>query len=278
MNIKRLFFCFYIPVLLAGCSAFDIDGQSMNSRTIKAENRMLLVTDKAPILLKDKSGGVVIQQKRVVCAEPSPDAMTALAMSGALKAPIFGKEVEVSGAMNQSISELGERTPVIQMLRDSLYRACEAHMNGMLNEQEYQFILKFFDVYSVTVMAIEDLTRVSRAPVILSSGANAKINADKSQEASVTPAAGSSSQTVTTDKTGVAKEVNSILCNYYQLKFELIKGIRFEKLIGKLNDAIKAMPNNMGSNVEVRDSIAEIKNQIEKSSGSLTCVGAAKGS
>lgn len=241
MNSMNIFLVFAITLFLNGCSAFGIDGW-LNSRTVAAEERLLLVTDKAPVIKRTASeislanGGreivnteVVTGQRRVVCAEPSPDAMTALAASGSLSGSYL-QQVDASAAFafSQSIGELGERTPVIQMLRDELYRACEANMNGLLSDNEYKEILAYYDIYSMTVLAIEDLTKRPRAPLIIDTSANAKVNAENGQDISAqgqqsegVGTAGSENSQEAGEKAEVAKEVKNILCNYYELKYQL---------------------------------------------------------
>jgi hypothetical protein len=210
-------------LFLSGCASFDIDGKYNNSRTLQAEERMLLVTDKANL----KLNGNVTQGAggRIVCAEPSPDAMSALAYSGTLKGGYGQASLEASAAMSQTLGELGERTPVIQMLRDSLYRACEALMNGQLSDREYKQIVKFFDVYSMTTLAIEDLTRTPHPPVIVGANGNAKVNADASLESNTqnqsTVTANTNASDDLANKEKVANAVKSILCNYYQIKLKM---------------------------------------------------------
>jgi hypothetical protein len=159
-----------------------------------------------------------------VCAEPSPDAISAIAFSGGLKADVNGQGGNINGAFSQSLGELGERTPVIQLLRDSLYRACEAHMNGVIDAGQYQNILAFFDIYSTTLLGIESVTHSSRAPVVVQNTATSKVNSDKSIEA--TAAGNNPTPPVTTSvlpSKDIATTVKDILTNYYNAKMELIK-------------------------------------------------------
>lgn len=152
--MKKILLVMMICVLLTGCSWFGIDGNFLNSRTLKAEDRMLLVTNKGG---KDKT-------KRIVCAEPSPDALLAIGASGSIKLPEQYSGVEAAGSFAQALSELGERTAVIQLLRDGLYRACEAYMNGAIGEEEFRReVLIYYDDFAVALFAIEALTRQERS-------------------------------------------------------------------------------------------------------------------
>ncbi|MGR9107847.1 MAG: hypothetical protein ACU843_13035 [Gammaproteobacteria bacterium] len=239
MNYKKVLSALSLP-LLAGCSAFGIDGDFFNSRTIQAEDRMLLVTEKAPVL--NKATGEIRYTKRVLCAEPSPDAMSAIAFSGALEGSYQGATGGLTQSFGQSLGELGERTPVIQMLRDSLYRACEAHMNGLLSEDEYYEILAFFDIYSATVLAIETLTRSPRAPVTINASGTAA-NSGKSSLAQ-DEGGGQSEHTGMASATGggespavamhnapskeTAEAIKGILDNYYKTKLTLFSLMKLD--------------------------------------------------
>lgn len=97
----------------------------------------------------------------MICAEPSPDVATAISRSFALGLAASAQTPEgvsaqgalqVSNSLAQSMAQLGERTATIQLLRDSLYRACEAYANGALSSTSYALILSRFDVLAATMM------------------------------------------------------------------------------------------------------------------------------
>jgi hypothetical protein len=213
-------------LILTSCSSFGIDGWWHNSRTVTAKDRMLLVTDKGVEtdsdgkVLRDKNGKTI--PKRVVCAEPSPDAISALAFSGSLEAILPNNTTaKAQGEMAQTLSELGERTPVIQMLRDSLYRACEAHMNGLMSKDEYNDILAFFDLYSLTLLGIEDLTYSHRN--LSTASASTKNN-------SLSP---NLPQPTSDNKVPVSTDVKSILIEYYKAKSALFCMLEMKKRYSK---------------------------------------------
>lgn len=134
------------------------------------------------------SGGVilsadtraVIAQNGKVCAEPQPDAMRAVAteLAAALKAegpaslfaPGAGGTVSAGGsasaATREAIASLGQRTPTVQVLRDALYRACEAHMNGLLEPGHVRFIAGRLDNVMIGLHAIDGLTGMHGGPAI----------------------------------------------------------------------------------------------------------------
>ena len=130
MSIRNKIFALSITFICTGCSSFGIDGPFLNSRTLEAHERMLLVSDKGTRKVKNGSSIAFQTNNRVICAEPSPDAIMALAASGALEGTFGTQGIQASGALSEAVGQLGERTPVIQLLRDSLFRSCEAYMNG----------------------------------------------------------------------------------------------------------------------------------------------------
>jgi hypothetical protein len=118
-----------VALCLGGCSStihkrFSIDEAPPSSLSLDAKQRLFLVTDK---------GGRKGENKRVVCAEPRPDAVMGIAASGALKAAMADKgSAKIAASLAEAIGELGDRIPTIQLLRDALYRACEAYLNEYL--------------------------------------------------------------------------------------------------------------------------------------------------
>lgn len=98
---------------------------------------------------------------RILCAEPSPDAMSQMAAAFAVQAQVQTKGVEVGGALQQSFTEaatrIGNRTATIQLLRDGMYRACEAYANGLIDDFGYSMILTSVDNVMVQLVALETL-------------------------------------------------------------------------------------------------------------------------
>jgi hypothetical protein len=99
-------------------------------------------------------------QDRIVCAEPSPDVSQAL--SEALKLALAVK-VETQGegslgvdrSFSHSIAQLGERLAVIQLLRDKMFRACEAYANGAVQASGYTLMLARLDKTMTTLLSAE---------------------------------------------------------------------------------------------------------------------------
>ncbi|MEE1673729.1 hypothetical protein SNR37_003156 [Agarivorans aestuarii] len=119
---------------------------------------------------KTRNTGVAIHldmQQRLVlvnglqeyCAEPSPDAIAAFAASAAASANV---EQKVNGALaaavGNNVSSTGLRTQSITLMRDSLYRMCEAYANGKISDIQVANLLARSQNMSMVILAIEQLT------------------------------------------------------------------------------------------------------------------------
>lgn len=135
-----------LALALGGCAAQSLShSNTLDGVTTDATKR---------IVISGKRDG-----KTIVCAEPSPDAMSAL--SASLAATLTDPKTQINGSISagfqQSLTQIGVRTATIQMLRDGLFRACEAYLNGALDEADYVLITTFFPQTAATLTAIEAL-------------------------------------------------------------------------------------------------------------------------
>ncbi|MCU0870334.1 MAG: hypothetical protein MUF30_12200, partial [Burkholderiales bacterium] len=130
---------------------FAVDGKDAKSLALDARQRAIVSLERPDVA---GTGRV-----RVVCAEPSPDALVSIAASGGLGVDVAGKgRVDGRGAISENALLTGRRTQTIQLLRDGLYRACEAFANGAISSDEYARILSRIDDLAVTLVAIDGLT------------------------------------------------------------------------------------------------------------------------
>ena len=125
----------------------------------------------------DRASGRVIPSA-ITCAEPSPDVALAfgegrsrgLTLGGleALLAPpaaAAGAARPSAGDLNvalslaashaEAVAQLGERLATIQLLRDGLYRACEAYANGAITPTIYTLMVSRMDELLVTLLSTE---------------------------------------------------------------------------------------------------------------------------
>lgn len=108
-----------------------------------------------------------------VCAEPSPDALSALAASLGLNLSLSDAEqLAISQSISESTGTLGIRTVAIQALRDIMYRNCEAYALGGVSEIGIETLQRRFQSTMVAIIAIEQLTGAVRAPSIILSGSS----------------------------------------------------------------------------------------------------------
>lgn len=211
-------------IALSGCNTIHKpvsidDGVGL---AVDAKQRLVLVTEQ----------GGYTQNERVVCAEPSPDAITSIAF--ALSASAGTPEVggAIGAGFGEAAASIGLRTQTIQLLRDGYYRLCEAYMNGTISRQQYTFALVNIDRVMVPLMAIDAIAGTPRAPAVVISASNpgASSSANLSDDvaagsdgtgaqpaslnttASVSPStANVDIETVTQTKGGLSKEESAVL-------------------------------------------------------------------
>jgi hypothetical protein len=132
--------------------------------------RRINVADKSTAL--DIKTRVVYTKGQVTCAEPSPDALTALSASGALS---FGADLETKAETAKAVANaaagvsensafIGLRTQSIQLLRDAMYRLCEGAAGRLISEVEFAQLQRRFQSTMLGLLAIEQLT----GPVVAS--------------------------------------------------------------------------------------------------------------
>ncbi|MBC3952036.1 hypothetical protein [Pseudomonas folii] len=143
-------------LILAGCT---IPWRS--TLTLQAEDRIVTGIERPTVI-----DGVAYNQ-RIICAEPSPDALKAIAASGSLsKSDILA----ISGAYQEAGANIGLRTQSIQLLRDQLYTLCQAYANGVINQATYMMYLTRNQRNTVAILAIEQLTGVTKGSIATVTG------------------------------------------------------------------------------------------------------------
>ena len=166
MKWKTKYSALLLVIFILGCGNLnsihrDFNVDDGNGALIDIKQRAIIVSKKT-----DKSG-TSAERKTVVCAEPSPDALSAYAAELAAEADL-PQEVTARfvSAFQESSSFNGLRTQSIQLLRDSLYRICEGYMNGALDELQYDILMRRYQKYMVALLAIEQLTGTIRSPTV----------------------------------------------------------------------------------------------------------------
>lgn len=120
-----------VILLLAGCANFnsvhrDFNISNGNGALIDIKQRAII----ASVVKTKKSDNTEITETRV-CAEPSPDSLSAYAAELAAKADNGQVAAGLSAAFQESSAFVGLRTQSIQLLRDASYRLCESYLELM---------------------------------------------------------------------------------------------------------------------------------------------------
>lgn len=160
---------------LAACGNLNsihrtLDTASGTGALIDAKQRAIIVSQRSDEVTSNEQTSQ--REKRyIACAEPSPDAMSAYAAEFSAElakssADGGNRSAAIKGALQEAAAFIGMRTPSIQLLRDAMYRTCEAYANGGIDKGQYELAMRRYQRYTVAMMAIEQLTQAGRVPSI----------------------------------------------------------------------------------------------------------------
>lgn len=173
-----------LSLCLAGCSSWG------NWNSIYREYRTDTNSSGTSVVVDVKQRAILSNSVRddkgrtqlVVCAEPSPDALSVIAsgIGGSLDTGA-GKALEIALSSSETGAFIGNRTATIQLLRDMLYRACEMYMAGAIDDGAYLAFQRRYQIMTMGLLAIEQITgTVKPSPLTLAAGsANAAVNASQ---------------------------------------------------------------------------------------------------
>ncbi|HZQ75030.1 MAG TPA: hypothetical protein VFB08_19110 [Burkholderiales bacterium] len=117
----------------------------------------------------------VIDPQTVICAEPSPDALSVLGATFGGSASGSAQDAQqlalkLALATNESGSNIGLRTQTITILRDAMFRLCEGYMDGALSANAFERLQRRYQNIMLALLSIEQLTgAVTPKPTNLSS-------------------------------------------------------------------------------------------------------------
>ena len=165
MSCIRLCLIISTMILLVSCNSanrtsifrtFSVD--DAKSVTIDAYQRAIISSTK----IDGGDGSVHV----VYCAEPSPDAFSSFTSSVGFNIMKSDLSNETSVKFIQELiatasDALSTRTAAIQLLRDGLYRACEAHAAGALDAIQYARMLRHYQDMTLALLSIELLTKIN---------------------------------------------------------------------------------------------------------------------
>jgi hypothetical protein len=175
----NLFAAITATVLLSGCA---------NLLSIHRQNNITPATSGkanpgAEITLIDAKQRAVISVQRgnktVVCAEPSPDGLQAVASSTAFTLQeAEGRLANIANSLSEAATNIGLRTQSIQLLRDGMYRICEGYAAHAIGDDEVTMLHRRAQNLMLGLLAIEQLTgAVTNSQVALHTGGSASAGA-----------------------------------------------------------------------------------------------------
>ncbi|HYC05425.1 MAG TPA: hypothetical protein VED40_19190 [Azospirillaceae bacterium] len=152
---------------LAGCQGSTfLDSVKLGGGSALATSADLRLVTSSPAPSRDAGRNT---PANVVCAEPSPDvakiASSAFDFGGSGGLKLAGPEqitsrdlqmaLALSASRAEALAQLTQRLATIQLLRDGLYRACEAYANGAISDTTYAVLLSRFDDTMITLLSSE---------------------------------------------------------------------------------------------------------------------------
>ena len=152
VQILRLLSVVGIVSLFSGCALMHANYASINRSTPLGEDG-----NKA-VHLDAQQRLVVFKGVEKFCAEPSPDAITALSSKFKGKIPKKLGNIDFSSEAGNAVASIVRRTQSIMLMRDSAYRICEAFMNEALTKKDAKELLERNQEFMVVVLAIAQLT------------------------------------------------------------------------------------------------------------------------
>lgn len=165
-------------MFLASCANFNsihrkTDVNDTSSAVSVDAKQRFLISSTLIERTTDSSGVATERVYPVVCAEPSPDAFSVY--SAAIEANA-SKADQLTAALKATTSEsgatIGIRSEAIQLLRDAMFRLCEAYAAGGLTSVEYAKMVSKYQKSMVTLIAISQLTGASApSQLVLSNNA-----------------------------------------------------------------------------------------------------------
>ena len=178
MKLDKAGAVFAVAFSLAGCGQMTIFETFDLHRgvSLSTDARQRVITN---VKVNDDSIPGQIRPDRVVCAEPTPEVAVALANSFGLGVSILGQgSGSLSAAQSETLLQLAERTATIQLMRDQLYRACEAYSNGSISGTTYSVIISRINDTMVTLMLGETAAgKTGRSLGAIGTSANASAQA-----------------------------------------------------------------------------------------------------
>jgi hypothetical protein len=163
--------------LLGGCANWnsihhDFKPDNGDSLSIDAKQRVVYTVTKTYGKAEWKA----------ICAEPSPDALSALSASLGVDAAVASKALGVAFSSQEAAASIGLRTQTIQTLRDAMYRLCEGYASGAIDDIGFARLQRRYQAIMLGLLSIEQLTgAVVANQAVLSGSATTRLGQNLSQ-------------------------------------------------------------------------------------------------
>jgi hypothetical protein len=179
-------------IALAGCGTFkqkSVTGETGTFLVIAAKSSDHLV------FVRDQNKTAKRAANRISCSMPSPDFLDASSTTGSLGVGVPRIGANIGFGNTQSAAFVGMRTQTVQLLRDSLFRLCEARINGALSKEQHNIALVSMPELFATMMAIDVVGGAAVAPAVTLTPAVAGTSQSTSISASLESALGADGST-----------------------------------------------------------------------------------
>lgn len=161
-----------------------------------------------------------------------------------VKGPGGNSNLELETAYKETLAELGKRTSTIQLLRDALYRACEAHLNGMLAKEQYRELLYGYDDLVLTLLAIEGITQTHATDHLTREMEEKSEAPNRSPKNNISLEKVNSHSTENQTTNEIAKEIRLILTSYYDFQKFIYENCHVESYrCREIRNSITKSPN-----------------------------------
>lgn len=251
--------------LLATIALVSICTGCANMATI--DRTSLLPNDGRAIHLDAPQRLVYSDRRGNICAEPTPDALQAYVSSfgGGVGVPTQGS-ASIAQAFQTNAASIGLHSQSITLMRDTLYRICEASHNDSLNPGDVVQLLERSQDLTLGVLAIEQLTgAVVARQAQLGGNANASASANiaNTQAAldSVRKAEEYKKKALNDAQTAQKSKSDLVVNTRKALDAEKAKPMPDQSVVTTLTDKLKTQEDDLG---KANDTVTAAKDAYVK--------------
>lgn len=217
---------------------------------------------------------------RVTCAEPSPDALSAISASASIDAATLGKSLGLALSSQEGAASIGLRTQTITILRDAMYRLCEGYASGALDEIGFNRLQRRYQNIMLGLLAIEQITgAVVANQATIGGTASAKLGGSLAQlsvavqEARTRSLTAAASKDATKKVLEVAQQDEATKKTAYEKEVETAKG---DQTVKAVVDAKKAYDGAVTTTAKAKKDADEAALTAQKESDELASLEAVR--